>query len=55
MTDDWLRKTARPVNITRVDATAPNLARVWNYMVGGAVGRKPLIFVLGQSFATRDP
>ena len=35
MTDDWLRTTTRPVKIIRVDATAPNLARVWNYMVGG--------------------
>jgi hypothetical protein len=33
--DDWLRKATRPVRVTRVDATAPNLARVWNYMVGG--------------------
>jgi hypothetical protein len=33
--DDWLSKTTRPVRITRVDATAPNLARVWNYMIGG--------------------
>lgn len=35
MTDDWLRKATRPVRVTRIDATAPNLARVWNYMVGG--------------------
>jgi hypothetical protein len=35
VTDDWLRKATRPVGIARVDATAPNLARVWNYMVGG--------------------
>jgi len=33
--DDWLRKATRPVGIARVDATAPNLARVWNFMVGG--------------------
>lgn len=38
MTDDWLRKATRPVGIARVDATAPNLARVWNYMVGGRAG-----------------
>jgi len=35
VTDDWLRKTPRPVRAARVDATAPNLARVWNFMVGG--------------------
>ena len=35
MTDEWLRKATRPVRIARVDATAPNVARVWNYLVGG--------------------
>ena len=35
MTDVWLRNATRPVRLARVDATAPNLARVWNYMVGG--------------------
>ena len=35
MPDDWLRKATRPVRIARVDAAAPNLARVWNFMVGG--------------------
>ena len=35
MTDDWLRKVTRPGRIARVDATAPNVARVWNYLVGG--------------------
>ena len=33
--DDWLRKTTSPVKITRIDATAPNVARVWNYLAGG--------------------
>jgi hypothetical protein len=33
--DDWLRKATRPVGIARVDATAPNVARVWNYLGGG--------------------
>jgi S-adenosyl methyltransferase len=33
--DEWLRKATRPVRIARVDATAPNVARVWNYLVGG--------------------
>jgi len=35
VTDDWLRKVTRPGRIARVDATAPNVARVWNYLVGG--------------------
>jgi S-adenosyl methyltransferase len=35
VTDDWLRKATRPVRSARVDATAPNVARVWNYLVGG--------------------
>ena len=35
MTDDWLRKSTRPVRIARVDATAPSVARVWNYLGGG--------------------
>jgi S-adenosyl methyltransferase len=35
VTEDWLRRASRPVRITRVDATAPNVARVWNYMTGG--------------------
>jgi S-adenosyl methyltransferase len=35
VTEDWLRRAYRPVRITRIDATAPNVARVWNYMTGG--------------------
>jgi hypothetical protein len=35
VTDDWLRKATRPVRVTRIDAAAPNVARVWNYMTGG--------------------
>jgi len=33
--DDWLRGTSRPVKLTRIDTTVPNVARVWNYLVGG--------------------
>jgi hypothetical protein len=35
VTDDWLRATARPVKLTRIDTTVPNVARVWNYLIGG--------------------
>jgi hypothetical protein len=33
--DEWLKGTTRPVKVTQIDATAPNVARVWNYLVGG--------------------
>jgi S-adenosyl methyltransferase len=33
--DEWLKGTTRPVKVTQVDATAPNVARVWNYLIGG--------------------
>ncbi|HEX6454335.1 MAG TPA: SAM-dependent methyltransferase [Trebonia sp.] len=36
MTDEeWLRKTARPVQRPQIDVSAPNVARVWNYLTGG--------------------
>ena len=35
MTDDWLRATNRPVKRPQIDTTVPNVARVWNYLVGG--------------------
>jgi S-adenosyl methyltransferase len=35
VTDDWLRSTARPVKLAPIDTTVPNVARVWNYLVGG--------------------
>jgi len=35
VTDEWLKRTTRSVPLTRVDATVPNVARVWNYLVGG--------------------
>ncbi len=35
MTDDWLKGTTRPVRLTHIDATVPNVARVWNFLVGG--------------------
>jgi hypothetical protein len=33
--DEWLKKTTRPVKVAQIDATTPNVARVWNYLVGG--------------------
>jgi trans-aconitate methyltransferase len=35
MADEWLKKTTRPVKVAQIDTTAPNVARVWNYLVGG--------------------
>ncbi len=35
MADEWLKTTTRPVGVARIDTTAPNVARVWNYLVGG--------------------
>jgi hypothetical protein len=35
MAEEWLRRTTRPVKMAQVDTTAPNVARVWNYLVGG--------------------
>jgi O-methyltransferase involved in polyketide biosynthesis len=35
VTDEWLRSAARPVRLARIDTTVPNVARVWNYLVGG--------------------
>jgi hypothetical protein len=33
--DEWLKRTTRPVKVAQIDTTAPNVARVWNYLVGG--------------------
>jgi hypothetical protein len=35
VTDEWLKRTTRPVKVAQIDTTAPNVARVWNYLVGG--------------------
>jgi hypothetical protein len=35
VTDDWLKGTTRPVKVAQINANAPNVARVWNYLVGG--------------------
>jgi hypothetical protein len=33
--EEWLRQASRPVRPVRIDIDAPNVARVWNYLVGG--------------------
>ena len=33
--EEWLRLTSRPVPAVKIDTAAPNVARVWNYLVGG--------------------
>jgi O-methyltransferase involved in polyketide biosynthesis len=33
--DEWLKTTAHPVKVAQIDTTTPNVARVWNYLVGG--------------------
>lgn len=35
MTEDWLRATASHATRAGVDPSVPNVARVWNYLVGG--------------------
>jgi hypothetical protein len=35
VTDEWLKEATRPVRRAQIDTSAPNVARVWNYLVGG--------------------
>ncbi|MGD0701673.1 MAG: SAM-dependent methyltransferase [Trebonia sp.] len=35
MAEEWLRATCRPVPPVKIDTSVPNVARVWNYLVGG--------------------
>lgn len=35
MPEEWLKTMSRPVGPARIDVSAPSMARVWNYMVGG--------------------
>jgi SAM-dependent methyltransferase len=35
VTEEWLRETSRPVRRARIDVNVPNVARVWNYLIGG--------------------
>ena len=35
MSEEWLTEASRPVRAGRVDSSVPNVARVWNAMMGG--------------------
>src|ERR1700761_9369248 len=35
MSEDWLKATSRPLKPAQVDSSLPNVARVWNYLIGG--------------------
>jgi hypothetical protein len=35
VSEEWLKGTSRPIKAARVDSSVPNVARVWNYLVGG--------------------
>jgi hypothetical protein len=33
--DEWLKETTRPVKSVHIDTSVPNVARVWNFLIGG--------------------
>jgi hypothetical protein len=35
VSEEWLKAASRPVKPARVDSSVPNVARVWNYLIGG--------------------
>jgi len=35
VSDEWLKATSRPIRAAHVDSSVPNVARVWNYLIGG--------------------
>jgi hypothetical protein len=35
VSEEWLRATSRPVAPVKIDYSVPNVARVWNFLVGG--------------------
>jgi hypothetical protein len=35
VSEEWLKATSRPIKPARVDPSVPNVARVWNYLIGG--------------------
>ncbi len=35
MSEEWLKAASRPIRAAQVDPSLPNVARVWNYLVGG--------------------
>ena len=59
MTDEWLKTTTRPVKVAQIDTTTPNVARVWNYLVGGRdnfeADRKAARQLITAAPVTRSP
>jgi hypothetical protein len=35
VSEEWLKAVSRPIKAPQVDPSVPNVARVWNYLVGG--------------------
>jgi hypothetical protein len=35
VTEEWLKAVSRPIKAAQIDPSLPNVARVWNYLVGG--------------------
>jgi hypothetical protein len=35
VSEEWLRAASRPIKAAHVDSSVPNVARVWDYLVGG--------------------
>jgi S-adenosyl methyltransferase len=35
VSEEWLKATSRPIKAARLNPSVPNVARVWNYLVGG--------------------
>jgi hypothetical protein len=35
VSEDWFKTTSRRLKSAQIDSTVPNVARVWNYLVGG--------------------
>ncbi len=33
--EEWLKAASRPIRTAHVDSSLPNVARVWNYLIGG--------------------
>jgi hypothetical protein len=33
--EEWLKETSRPLRLAQVDSSVPNVARVWNCLIGG--------------------
>jgi len=35
VTDEWIKAASRPIRPVRVDPSVPNVARVWDFLIGG--------------------